>query len=74
VNWKIGYKYGSRREAWKPLRAGETDAAIVQNPFVPQPLERGFKKIYDFVEDNKPHGRLTASRWRASHLSSTIPS
>ena len=57
VDWKIGYKYGSLREAWKPLLAGETDAAIVQNPFVPQLLERGFNKIYDFVEDNKPHGR-----------------
>ena len=45
------------REAWKPLLAGETDAAIVQNPFVPQLLERGFNKLYDFVEDNKPHGR-----------------
>ncbi|HLN86684.1 MAG TPA: ABC transporter substrate-binding protein, partial [Candidatus Limnocylindrales bacterium] len=52
-----GYKYGSLREAWKPLLAGETDAAIVQNPFVPQLLERGFNKLYDFVEDNKPHGR-----------------
>lgn len=57
VDWKIGYKYGSLREAWKPLLAGETDAAIVQNPFVPQLLERGFNKLYDFVEDNKPHGR-----------------
>lgn len=57
IDWKIGYKYGSLREAWKPLLAGETDAAIVQNPFVPQLLERGFNKLYDFVEDNKPHGR-----------------
>jgi ABC-type nitrate/sulfonate/bicarbonate transport system substrate-binding protein len=57
VDWKIGYKYGSLREAWKPLLAGETDAAIVQNPFVPQLLERGFNKLYDFVEENKPHGR-----------------
>ena len=57
IDWKIGYQYGSLREAWKPLLAGETDAAIVQNPFVPQLLERGFNKLYDFVEDNKPHGR-----------------
>jgi hypothetical protein len=45
------------RDAWRPLLAGETDAAIVQNPFVPQLLERGFNNLYDFVEDNKPHGR-----------------
>lgn len=57
IDWKIGYKYGSLREASKPLLAGETDAAIVQNPFVPQLLERGFNRLYDFVEDNKPHGR-----------------
>ena len=57
IDWKIGYQYGSIREAWKPLLAGETDAAIVANPFVPQMLERGFNKIYDFVEDTKPHGR-----------------
>ena len=57
VEWKIGYKYGSMREAWKPLQAGQTDAAIVQNPFVPQLLEQGFNKLYDFVEDTKPHGR-----------------
>ena len=57
IDWKIGYRYGSIREAWKPLLAGETDAAIVANPFVPQLLERGFNKIYDFVEDSKPHGR-----------------
>ncbi len=57
IDWKIGYQYGSIREAWKPLLAGETDAAIVANPFVPQLLERGFNKIYDFVEDTKPHGR-----------------
>ena len=61
IDWKIGYKYGSLREAWKPLLAGETDAAIVQNPFVPQLLERGFNKLYDFVEDNKPHGRPGSS-------------
>lgn len=57
VEWKIGYQYGSRREAWKPLLQGETDAAVVQNPFVPQLLEQGFNKLYDFVEDSKPHGR-----------------
>ena len=57
IDWKIGYKYGSLREAWKPLLTGETDAAIVQNPFVPQLLERGFIKLFDFVEQNKPHGR-----------------
>ncbi|MGH7847165.1 MAG: ABC transporter substrate-binding protein [Candidatus Binatia bacterium] len=57
IDWKIGYKYGSMREAWKPLLAGETDAAIVQNPWVPMLLERGFNKLYDFVEDTKPHGR-----------------
>src|SRR6185503_14425704 len=57
IDWKIGYKYGSMRDAWRPLLAGETDAAIVQNPFVPQLLERGFNKLYDFGEDNKPHGR-----------------
>ena len=57
IEWKIGYRYGSMRDAWRPLLAGETDAAIVQNPFVPQLLERGFNKLYDFVEDNKPHGR-----------------
>jgi len=57
IEWKIGYQYGSMRDAWKPLLAGETDAAIVQNPFVPMLLERGFNKLYDFVEDTKPHGR-----------------
>jgi len=36
IEWKIGYRYGSMRDAWRPLLAGETDAAIVQNPFVPQ--------------------------------------
>jgi len=45
------------REAWKPLLAGDTDAAIVQNPYVPMLLERGFNKLYDFVEDSKPYGR-----------------
>ncbi|MBM2802397.1 MAG: transporter substrate-binding protein [Deltaproteobacteria bacterium] len=57
IQWKIGYKFGSMREAYKPLLAGDTDAAIVQNPYVPMLLERGFNKIYDFVEDSKPHGR-----------------
>ena len=57
IDWKIGYKYGSMRDCWKPLLAGETDAAIVQNPYVPRLLEQGFNKIYDFVEDSKPHGR-----------------
>src|SRR5262245_9578152 len=57
IDWKIGYQYGSMRDAWKPLLAGDTDAAIVQNPFVPMLLERGFNKLYDFVEDNKPFGR-----------------
>ena len=45
------------REAWKPLHAGETDAALVRNQFVPELLEKGFNKLYDFVEDTKPHGR-----------------
>ena len=45
------------REAWKPLHAGETDAALVRNQFVPELLEKGFNKLYDFVEDSKPHGR-----------------
>jgi len=57
VDWKIGYKYGSMREAWKPLQAGDTDAAIVRNQWVPQLVEQGFNKLYDFVEDSKPHGR-----------------
>ena len=57
VEWKIGYKYGSMREAWKPLQAGQTDAAIVRNQWVPQLVEQGFNKLYDFVEDSKPHGR-----------------
>jgi ABC-type nitrate/sulfonate/bicarbonate transport system substrate-binding protein len=57
IQWKIGYKFGSMREAYKPLLAGETDAAIVQNPYVPMLIERGFNKIFDFVEDSKPHGR-----------------
>ncbi len=57
VEWKIGYQYGSIRDAWRPLLAGETDAAIVANPFVPRLLEQGFNKLYDFVEDTKPHGR-----------------
>ncbi|HLN87250.1 MAG TPA: ABC transporter substrate-binding protein, partial [Candidatus Limnocylindrales bacterium] len=52
IQWKIGYKFGSMREAYKPLLAGETDAAIVQNPYVPMLIERGFNKIYDFVEDS----------------------
>src|SRR5215471_5669754 len=57
IEWKIGYLYGSMREAWKPLLRRETDAAIVANPFVPQLVEQGFNKLYDFVEDTKPHGR-----------------
>ncbi|MGH7847104.1 MAG: ABC transporter substrate-binding protein [Candidatus Binatia bacterium] len=57
VDWKIGYQYGSMREAWKPLLRGETDAAIVANPFVATLLEQGFNKLYDFVADTKPHGR-----------------
>ena len=57
VEWKIGYKFGSMREAWKPLQAGDTDAAIVRNQWVPQLVEQGFNKLYDFVEDSKPHGR-----------------
>src|SRR3989454_10204454 len=57
VEWKVGYKYGSMREAWKPLHGGETDAALVRNQFVPELLEKGFNKLYDFVEDSKPHGR-----------------
>jgi len=27
IQWKIGYKFGSMREAYKPLLAGDTDAA-----------------------------------------------
>ncbi len=57
IEWKIGYKFGSMREAWKPLLSRETDAAVVRNQFVPELLEKGFKKLYDFVEDSKPHGR-----------------
>jgi hypothetical protein len=57
IDWKIGYLYGSMREAWKPMLRGETDAAIVANAFVPTLLEQGFNKLYDFVEDTKPHGR-----------------
>ena len=67
IQWKIGYKFGSMREAYKPLLAGDTDAAIVQNPYVPMLIERGFNKIYDFVEDSKPHGRpdrVTVARRR----------
>ena len=67
IQWKIGYKFGSMREAYKPLLAGETDAAIVQNPYVPMLMERGFNKIFDFVEDSKPHGRpdrVTVARRR----------
>jgi NMT1/THI5 like len=67
IDWKIGYQYGSIREAWKPLLRGETDVAIVANPFVPQLLEQGFVKLYDFVEDTKPHGRpdrVTVARKR----------
>jgi ABC-type nitrate/sulfonate/bicarbonate transport system substrate-binding protein len=57
VEWKIGYKFGSMREAWKPLQAGETEAAIVQNPWVPMLLEQGFNKLYDFDQETKPYGR-----------------
>ncbi len=57
VEWKIGYLYGSMREAWKPLLKGETDAAIVRNAWVPELMEQGFHQLYDFVEDTKPHGR-----------------
>jgi hypothetical protein len=67
IDWKIGYQYGSIREAWKPLLRRETDIAIVANPFVPQLLEQGFVKLYDFVEDTKPHGRpdrVTVARKR----------
>ena len=57
VQWKIGWSYGAMKAAWKPLLAGETDAAIVQNVYVPRLLEHGFHKLYDFVEDTKPYGR-----------------
>lgn len=57
VEWKVGYLYGSMREAWKPLQRGETDAAIVQNPWVPMLLEQGFNKLYDFDEETKGYGR-----------------
>jgi hypothetical protein len=57
IEWKIGYQYGSIRDSWKALLAGETDAAIVENNFVPRMLEQGFNKLYDFVQDTKPHGR-----------------
>src|SRR5262245_1419246 len=57
VEWKIGYQFGSMREAWKPLQRGETDAAIVQNPWVPMLLEQGFNKLYDFDQETKPYGR-----------------
>jgi ABC-type nitrate/sulfonate/bicarbonate transport system substrate-binding protein len=57
VEWRIGYQYGSMREAWKPLQRRETDAAIVQNPWVPMLLEQGFNKLYDFDEETKPYGR-----------------
>jgi hypothetical protein len=57
VDWKIGYLYGSMREAWKPLERGETDAAIVQNPWVPMLLEQGFNKLYDFDQETKAYGR-----------------
>jgi ABC-type nitrate/sulfonate/bicarbonate transport system substrate-binding protein len=57
VEWKIGYLYGSMREAWKPMLRGETDAAIVQNPWVPMLLEQGFNKLYDFDEETKNYGR-----------------
>ena len=72
VEWKVGYQYGSMREAWKPLHAGETDAALVRNQFVPELLEKGFNKLYDFVEDTNPMAGPTASRWRANRLSSAI--
>jgi ABC-type amino acid transport substrate-binding protein len=68
IQWKIGYKFGSMREAYKPLLAGETDAAIVQNPYVPMLIERGFNKIFDFVEDSKPHGRPRPRHGRAPEL------
>jgi NMT1/THI5 like len=57
IDWKIGWRYGGMKAAWKPLLAGETDAAIVQTPYVPKLLEQGFHKLYDFVEDTKPYGR-----------------
>lgn len=57
IEWKLGYRFGSLREAWKPLDAGEVDASIIQNPYVPQLLEKGYNKLYDFVEQAKPFGR-----------------
>jgi hypothetical protein len=39
------------------IERGETDAAIVQNPWVPMLLEQGFNKLYDFDEETKPYGR-----------------
>ena len=44
------------RESWKMLRAGETDAAIVNNPWVPELLEEGFTKLFDFVTETRPYG------------------
>ena len=73
VEWKVGYLYGSMREAWKPLLRGETDAAIVANPFVPTLLEQGFNKLYDFVEDTKPHGRPGSGHHRAQIVHRTKP-
>jgi ABC-type nitrate/sulfonate/bicarbonate transport system substrate-binding protein len=67
VEWRTGYQYGSAREAWKPLLAGETDVAVVQNPWVPRLMEQGFNKIFDFLEHHKPHGRperVTVARKR----------
>jgi hypothetical protein len=65
VEWKIGYLYGSMREAWKRLQRAETDAAIVQNPWVPMLLEQGYNKLYDFDHETKSYGRsdrVTAAR------------
>ncbi|MBI2988221.1 MAG: ABC transporter substrate-binding protein [Deltaproteobacteria bacterium] len=60
VEWVVGYKFGSNREAAGPLREGKTDAAIVRLDWVPQLQEDGFNKLVDFMQVY-PHGRPARS-------------
>ncbi|MBI2988224.1 MAG: ABC transporter substrate-binding protein [Deltaproteobacteria bacterium] len=64
VEWVVGYKFGSNREAAGPLCEGKTDAAIVRIDWASKLQEEGFTKLVDFLEVY-PHGRparLTVAR------------
>lgn len=56
IMWMPGL-FGSARLAAQALREGKFDAAIVANQDVPQLLEEGFNKLFDY-SDIYPNGRL----------------